>query len=175
VFRFASNQQKINQSNLNCLPDMFDKIAKFLSELAGPTKPGLDPDDPRLAAVALMVHLVDADGIRTANEVGRLRQIISQAYKLTMPETEALIAQGEIADREAVDFYRFTKIIARALDRDQRRAFVAMMWELVLADRNVGELEGHILWRIAELIGIEQAERVAIRQGVRADLNAKEA
>ena len=136
-------------------------------------KPGLDPDDPRLAAVALMVHLVDADGIRTANEIGRLREIISDAYKLSMPETEALIAQGEIADREAVDFYRFTKIIARTLDRDQRRAFVAMLWELVLADRNVGELEGHILWRIAELIGVEQAERIAIRQGVKDNVKAK--
>jgi uncharacterized tellurite resistance protein B-like protein len=149
---------------------MFEKISKFLSQLAGPTKPGLDPDDPRLAAVALMVHLVDADGIRTANEIGRLREIISEAYKLTLPETEALIAQGEIADREAVDFYRFTKILSRALDRDQRRAFVATMWELVLADRNVGELEGHILWRIAELIGVEQAERVAIRQGVKSGI-----
>jgi uncharacterized tellurite resistance protein B-like protein len=149
---------------------MFDKLAKFLSELAGlsTAKPGLDPDDPRLAAVALMVHLVDADGIRTANEIGRLREIISEAYKLTLPETEALIAQGEIADREAVDFYRFTKILGRTLDREQRRAFVAMLWELVLADRNVGELEGHILWRIAELIGVEQAERIAIRQGVKA-------
>jgi uncharacterized tellurite resistance protein B-like protein len=152
---------------------MFDRISKFLSELAGTTKPGLDPDDPRLAAVALMVHLVDADGIRTANEIGRLREIISDAYKLTLPETEALIAQGEIADREAVDFYRFTKIIARALDRDQRRAFVAMMWELVLADRNVGELESHVLWRIAELIGVEQAERIAIRQGVKSGVKGK--
>lgn len=151
---------------------MFDRISKFLNELAGlsAAKPGLDPDDPRLAAVALMVHLVDADGIRTANEIGRLREIISEAYKLTMPETETLIAQGEIADREAVDFYRFTKIIARTLNREQRRAFVAMLWELVLADRNVGELEGHILWRIAELIGVEQAERIAIRQGVKGGL-----
>lgn len=152
---------------------MFDKIAKFLSELAGQTQPGFDPDDPRLAAVALMVHLVDADGIRTANEIGRLREIISQAYKLSMPETEALIAKGEIADREAVDFYRFTKILGRTLDRDQRKAFVAMMWELVLADRNVGELEGHILWRIAELIGVEQADRISIRQGVKATLPSK--
>jgi uncharacterized tellurite resistance protein B-like protein len=154
---------------------MFDRISKFLSELAGlsAAKPGLDPDDPRLAAVALMVHLVDADGVRTANEIGRLREIISDAYKLTMPETKALIAQGEIADREAVDFYRFTKILERSLDRDQRRAFVAMLWELVLADRNVGELEGHILWRIAELIGVEQAERIAIRQGVKNNVKVK--
>ena len=155
---------------------MFDRIAKFLSELGGlsSAKPGLDPDDPRLAAVALMVHLVDADGIRTANEIGRLREIISEAYKLSLPETEALIAQGEIADREAVDFYRFTKIISRTLDRDGRRAFIAMMWELVLADRNVGELEGHILWRIAELIGVEQAERIAIRQGVKPRFSPKD-
>ena len=155
---------------------MFEKLAKFLSDLAGQNtaKPGLDPDDPRLAAVALMVHLVDADGIRTANEIGRLREIISEAYKLSLPETEALIAQGEIADREAVDFYRFTKIISRTLDREGRRAFIAMMWELVLADRNVGEIEGHILWRIAELIGVEQAERIAIRQGVKPRFSPKD-
>jgi uncharacterized tellurite resistance protein B-like protein len=154
---------------------MFEAITRFLSELGktGSAKPGLDPDDPRLAAVALMVHLIDADGIRTANEMGRLRDVISEAYKLTVAETEALIAQGEIADREAVDFYRFTKIIGRTLDREQRRAFIAMLWELVLADRNVGELEGHILWRIAELIGVEQAERIAIRQGVKGSLKSK--
>jgi uncharacterized tellurite resistance protein B-like protein len=147
---------------------MLDRLIVFLKSIAAPAddKPFADPDDPRVAVAALLIHLMDADGVRTENEIGRLRALIAECYGLSHEDTETLIAQGEIADRESVDFYRFTKVIERAFDRDQRRDFVAMMWEIVLADRRIGELEDHVLWRVAELIGIEQAERIAIRQGV---------
>jgi uncharacterized tellurite resistance protein B-like protein len=148
---------------------MFDRLASFLKSIAGsePGQPLFGKDDPRVAVAALLIHLMDADGIRTENEIGRLNQLIAEAYGLSVEDTFKLIEAGEIADREAVDFYRFTKIVEKNLDRDAKRSFVAMMWEMVLADRNIGELEDHVLWRIAELIGIEQAERIAIRQNVK--------
>jgi uncharacterized tellurite resistance protein B-like protein len=151
---------------------MFDRLFTFLKSIAaqddGPA--AADPDDPRVAVAALLIHLMDADGVRTENEVGRLRALIGEAYGLSLEETEKLIAAGEFADKNAIDFYRFTKVVEKKLDREARRDFVAMMWEMVLADRMIGELEDHVLWRIAELIGIEQAERIAIRQNVRAGL-----
>jgi uncharacterized tellurite resistance protein B-like protein len=143
---------------------MFDRLRAFLSGLSHPGAPAGDPDDPRLAAAALLVHLADADGERSADEDTTLFSVIADAYGLDTGQTRDLIAKGEFADHEAVDFYRFTKVLSRALDRDGKRDFIAMMWDVAYADSRLDEVEDGVVWRVAELIGIEQAERVALRQ-----------
>jgi uncharacterized tellurite resistance protein B-like protein len=40
------------------------------------------------------------------------------------------------------------------------------MWQIVYADGELHELEDNIVWRVAELIGIEQRERILLRQQV---------
>jgi uncharacterized tellurite resistance protein B-like protein len=143
---------------------MLERLRAFLSGLSSSAADAGDPDDPRLAAAALLVHLADADGERSDEETATLRSVIGEAYGLNDSQTLDLIAKGEFADHEAVDFYRFTKVLSRALDRDAKRDFIAMMWDVAHADSRVDEMEDGVVWRIAELIGIEQAERVALRQ-----------
>lgn len=143
---------------------MLERLKGFLATLAGADETGPDADDPRLAAVALLVHVANADGGREASESARLNALVAQAYQLSDADAERLIARGAFADEESVDFYRFTRILARALDRDAKRAFVSMMWQVAYSDRALAEVEDHVIARIAELIGIEKAERIALRQ-----------
>jgi uncharacterized tellurite resistance protein B-like protein len=143
---------------------MIDRIRAFLLQLTGPNKPVADPDDPRVAAVALLVHVADADGTRTAGETEALSQLVVGTYGLDGAQAEQLIAKATFADRESTDFYRFTRSLSRTLDRDGKREVIAMMWDIAYADSALDEMEGHIVWRISELIGIEQQERVALRQ-----------
>ncbi|MEZ5812411.1 MAG: TerB family tellurite resistance protein [Rhizobiaceae bacterium] len=151
---------------------MFDRLMRFLRSLPGDEAgaKGENSDDPRIAAVALMFHVIDADGIRETAERDKLEQVLRELYPVSGGELKSLIAAGEEADREAVDLYAFTSVLKRHLGREAKINLVRILWEMVYADGERHELEENIVWRVAELIGVEQAERVAMRQEVEADL-----
>ena len=43
-------------------------------------------------------------------------------------------------------------------------AFIELMWELVYADGVRHELEDNVVWRVAELLGVSDRDRVFMRQ-----------
>ncbi len=154
---------------------MFDRLKAFLGELQGSSSSrGGDLDDPRVAAAALMLHVIDADGVRDPQEKKRLRDLVSRAYSVTGPELDRLLASAEEAEREAVDLYAFTSVLLRDLGPEARLQFVRILWEMVYADGEAHELEDNVVWRIAELIGIDSRDRVAMRQKVQGDIRARE-
>jgi hypothetical protein len=44
----------------------------------------------------------------------RLREVVSQAYSVKGSELDRILAEGEAAEREAVDLYAFTSVLLRA-------------------------------------------------------------
>lgn len=144
---------------------MLERMLAFLKELpSGSTSRGSPDDDPRIAAAALLYHVMDADGVRQDTEWDRLKALLSVEYRVRGEELDRLVKAGEKADAEAVDLYAFTSVIKRHLDEQQRIHFIRMMWDVVYADGEVHELEDNILWRIAELIGVDRRDRIAQRQ-----------
>lgn len=146
---------------------MFDRIIAFLKELpAGEADKGGPggSDDPRVAAAALMYHVMDADGVRQDTEWERMKEILGEAYGLSGEALDRLVAAGGEADENAVDLYAFTSVLKRHLDEQARIEFVGLMWEIVFADGELHELEDHTLWRIAELIGVDRRDRILQRQ-----------
>ena len=134
---------------------MFDQIKNFVAELTGtPETRRFSPDDFRLAAVALLIHLASADGTFSAPERQRLRDLIETRFGLDAETTTRLIDLGEVQDRQAVDFYHFTHVLTRALDQDGRQKIIAMMWEIAFADGTLTEVEESLIARIAELLGV---------------------
>lgn len=148
---------------------MFDRIFAFLREL--PEGDGrsrqLTADDPRVAAAALLIHVIGVDGKGDKQEQKRLKEVLSSAYHVSGSELKALLKAGEAAEAEAVDLYTFTSVLKRHLDEDARAEFIRLMWEIVLADGEVHELEDNVVWRVAELLGVSTRTRVMMRQRVR--------
>ena len=150
---------------------MFDRILAFLKDLpSGETRRPSGSDDPRVAAAALMYHVMDADGVRHDSEWERMKEILAESYGLTGEALDRLIRAGGEADDEAVDLYAFTSVLKRHLDEKARIEFVGLMWEIVFADGELHELEDHTLWRIAELIGVERRDRILQRQKAQAQM-----
>jgi uncharacterized tellurite resistance protein B-like protein len=147
---------------------MFDALRSFITEVSGAEAPArsFGEDDYRLAAVALLVHVANVDGETALAERRRLKTIIAERFGLDAKEASKLIATAEQSDREAVDFYRFTSVLKRALDDDGRQKIVEMLWEIAFADGVVDEFEENTIWRIAELIGVSTRDRVLLRQRV---------
>jgi uncharacterized tellurite resistance protein B-like protein len=146
---------------------MFDQIKNFVAELTGtPETRRFSPDDFRLAAVALLIHLASADGTFSAPERQRLRDLIETRFGLDAETTTRLIDLGEVQDRQAVDFYHFTHVLTRALDQDGRQKIIAMMWEIAFADGTLTEVEESLIARIAELLGVSRQDRLRLRQQI---------
>lgn len=143
---------------------MFERLRAFLQGL-----PGVDDasvggaDDPRVAAAALMIHVMDADGVRTTQERTMLARALKESFGLEGGELESVLKAGERAEQESVDFYAFTSVVNRELDEQQRVDLIELMWQIVFADGAPHELEDNVVWRIAELIGVERRARMELR------------
>lgn len=149
---------------------MLDRILKFLKDMPSAPSDNAFADDPRVASVALLYHVMDADGVRDRSEAEQLRTLISEMFGVTGEELERIVAAGEKADEEAVDLYAFTSIINRHLDQAAKCELVGIMWEMVFADGELHELEDNLVGRVAELIHVERDQRIALRQRAQAEV-----
>jgi uncharacterized tellurite resistance protein B-like protein len=148
---------------------MIERLMAFFSALPGESsEQGFAADDPRLAAAALMFHVIEADGQLGLVERRRLEEVLSETYGLNDDELGRLVSAAERADQESVDLHAFTTVIKHDLDQPARVHFVELLWEMVYADDEVHELEDNLVWRIAELIGVSTRERVAMKHAVAA-------
>jgi len=155
---------------------MFEKIMELFSKVSAEPEaeaPHFDENDPRLSVAALLTHVMVVDGLIDPTERETLTKILKAEYGLEESEMDALINEAMAADKAAVDFYNFTSLIKRQLDRDDLLKIVEMLWQIVLADGVLHEIEDSVVWRIAELLGVETRERIRLRQKVEAKLAAQ--
>jgi uncharacterized tellurite resistance protein B-like protein len=152
---------------------MFDRLKNFVAGVADPPeRRDFSPDDYRLAAAALLIHLAGADGKIDASERKRLRELVEGRFGLDAETTTRLIDLAEAQDRQAVDFYHFTHALTNVLDQEGRQKIVAMMWEIAFADGSISEVEESIVARIADLLGVSSQDRVRLRHQVAAEVAA---
>jgi uncharacterized tellurite resistance protein B-like protein len=145
---------------------MLDKLRQIVADLASTSGPGqhrFDDNDYRLAAAALLVHLISIDGNVSASEQRKLRSLLANRFELDDAAVDELIETATRVEGEAVDIYRFTSRIMRSVDEQGRARIVEMMWELVYADDHISEFEESVIWRSADLLGVSSNERIALK------------
>lgn len=147
---------------------MLDRLRDLFGQLAGPRETLSPDDDPRVAVAALLFHVINADGVMEQPELDRLRALLREEYGLDAAEAERIAAAGEQADREAVDLFRFTRVLSAHFDEDQRVRFVELLWDVTYADGSLHELEDNLIWRIAELLGVSARDRMIGKRGAQA-------
>lgn len=145
---------------------MFERFVAFLDSLGGRGAASGDESAPlQLASAAILFAVMDADGVRHEQELAALREIISERFDLEGDALHVLLTRAEAAEAEAVDFYRFTSVLVKLTEKERLR-LLELIWEVVYADGELHELEDNLVWRIAELIGVSNRDRVELRQKV---------
>lgn len=149
---------------------MFDRIKKFIEDLVEADEKrqqkGFAADDHRLAAAALLVHVISVDGSIDDSEKVKMRSVLQHHFDLNSAQTDELLEEARKRDLEAVDLYGFTSVLKRKLDEAGRMHIVEMMWEMVYADGIVHEFEDNTVWRTAELLGVSTRDRIKLKQKV---------
>jgi len=148
---------------------MLDKLRHFIADVVSPsgseTRTFAD-GDYRLAATALLIHVISLDGEPSETEKRKLHSLLEYRFDLDPGTASKLIADATLVEGEAVDLYHFTSIIMRSVNEEGRLRIIEMMWELVFADGHVTEFEDNIVWRAADLLGISSRDRINLKHRV---------
>jgi uncharacterized tellurite resistance protein B-like protein len=147
---------------------MFEAFRKLIGEFNEGDKhhSQFEDGDYRLAATALLVHAAGIDGDISEAERAKLHAVIQQHFELDDAATDELLTEATKAEQQSVDIYRFTSGLNRSLDEAGRARIVEMMWQIVFADGRMTEFEDNLIWRAADLLGVSQHERIALRERV---------
>src|SRR6201997_846008 len=149
---------------------MLDGLRQLIADVVAPNQQGRSFDETgfRLAATALLIHVVSLDGEPSEVEKRKLHSLIESHFGLDRGSADRLIATATRVEGEAVDLYHFTSVIMREVDQTGRLRIVEMMWELVYADGEVSEFEDNVVRRAADLLGISSRDRIELKHRVAA-------
>ena len=146
---------------------MLDLLRDFFRRLGGPDDVRhFGEDDARLALAALLVHAMEIDGIVSATERATLAELLARRFSLSREDLQTLIDDATAAEQEAVDLYRFTSVLKRQMDEEARIRVVESLWEIAYADGKSHEFEENLVWRVAELLGVNPRDRIAQKRAV---------
>ncbi|MDQ0456642.1 TerB family tellurite resistance protein [Rhizobium paknamense] len=144
---------------------MLDRLNAFFQSLTATTpQPEFEADDTRVLIVALCFQVMEADGLIQEAERKTLKTSLKTHLDLDDRKLDALLETGLQVESEAVDYYRFTSELRRRLTEEQRLRLINTLWDIVYADGARTEMEDHILWRVADLLGVSDRDRVLARQ-----------
>ena len=148
---------------------MLDGLRQFIADVVAPHPTrAFDETGYRLAATALLIHVISLDGRPSEREKRKLHSLIESHFGLDPGSADKLIASATLIEGEAVDLYRFTSVIMREVDEAGRLKIVEMMWELVYADGQVSEFEDNVVWRAADLLAVSSLDRIELKHRVAA-------
>ena len=154
---------------------MLDGLRQFIADVVSPEAQhgrAFDDHDYRLAATALLVHVISLDGEPSAVEQRKLHNLIESRFSLDRGTADKLIASATRVEGDAVDLYHFTSVIMRQVDEAGRLRIVEMMWEIAYADGAVTEFEDNVVWRAADLLGVSSRDRIELKHRVAARTEA---
>lgn len=147
---------------------MLRSISDFISSLASETQSKkFDDHDYRLSAAALLVHVAASDDSFDDTERGVLLDALTQRFEVNPEDANALIDAAVAADREAIDLYQFTATVNRALNEEDRKKLVEVLFLIGYADGKLTEFENNIVWRASELMQVSSQDRTEIRRRIR--------
>src|SRR3979409_122474 len=150
---------------------MLDGLRQFIADVVSPIAHQdrtFDDTGYRLAATALLIHVISIDGEPSDKEKRKLHNLLESSFGLDPGTADQLIASATLVEGEAVDIYHFASVIMRSVNEEGRLRIVEMMWELVYADGQVSEFEDNVVWRAADLLGVSSRDRIDLKHRVAA-------
>ena len=143
------------------------KQLKALIEGAAPA--GEDSDcDLDLAFAAMLVEAARIDESYDDVERTRIDQILAEEFELDAEGAAKLRGRAELAQAEANDLYKFSKVVKEALSHDEKIAFVERLWEVAYADGDRDSYEDYLVRRLLGLIHVSDRESGEARRRAQA-------
>ena len=138
---------------------MFERIVKLLTEPAPPP----DREGLQVAVAVLLVEAARMDDHFEEAERRVIERLLSQKFQLSPEQTRELLRKAVETGDRSNQLYPFTRTAVERMDPQQRVGLIEMLWEVAYADGVLDPEEDALLRRVAGLIYVSDADRVAAR------------
>lgn len=132
-------------------------------------KPGVPVDEEhqlKLASASLLIEMIRMDHKIDQAEHDMVKALITKDFKINEEETETLFSLAEQESENAVDYYRFAKLINKEYDNPQKIKVIENLWHIAYADGELDKYEEHYLRKVADLLHVSHKEFIQAKHRV---------
>ncbi len=144
---------------LKTLKDLFDKLA--------PLAPGASSQAQehalQLATAVMLVEVMRSSTSVHPGERDAVLAALRDKFALDTDEADRLTELALQTAQQATDLFGFTSRINEHFDMPQKLRMIEHMWRVAYADGHIGDLERHVLWRVADLLHVPKGAYVHAR------------
>jgi uncharacterized tellurite resistance protein B-like protein len=141
-------------------------LAQIRKLLTAPEPKIGNRDELQTAVAVLLVEAARMDDEFGVEERATIENLLAQKFALGPAATQELIALAENTAERSNQLHPFTRMTVERMDPQQRVRLIEMLWEVAYADGVLDPQEDVLLRRVAGLIYVSDADRVAARQRV---------
>lgn len=119
------------------------------------SRQGARPPEIQVAAAALLIQLAYADGEFSPAERAQVEAALVRHFNLDPATIAELLSLAEHEQKQAIDDFRFTRVIREHFDLGQRMLLAEIMWGVALADGRVADQESHLFRKLGHLLDLQ--------------------
>lgn len=119
-----------------------------------------------LASAALLIEMIRMDHKIEPSELETVKSILRKEFDLTNDETHELFELAEEEAENAVDYYRFAKLINDAYDNPAKINLIENLWKIAYSDGKLDKYEEHYLRKVSEILHVPHKEFIRAKHRV---------
>ena len=117
-----------------------------------------------LTCAALMFEVARADFAIEATELDTVNALLTEQFGLTPEELVSVTEQAAQQADAATCLYEFTRTLNELASAEEKRALLAMMWRVAMADDVLSRYEEHLIRKVADLLYVPHSDFMAAKQ-----------
>ena len=146
---------------------MIKSILDFFEKNLSSNSETIDPEHQlKLASASLLIEMIRMDHKIEQTEHDMVKSLIKKDFELSDAETESLFQLAEEESKNAVDYYRFAKLINNDYDNGQKIRVIENLWHIAYADNELDKYEEHYLRKVAEILHVPHKEFIKAKHRV---------
>ena len=126
----------------------FEQLRQRLHDAPHPTK----AEDRLRAAAVLLLELARSDAEHHPAELAALRAGLANEFEVPEATLDALLADADREARTSVSLFDFVQTLNRAMNQDEKRSLLGLLWRVAYADGKIETSEEHLLRRLSNLL-----------------------
>lgn len=117
-----------------------------------------------LTCAALMFEVARADFAVEATELDTVNALLTEQFDLAPEELVSVTEQAAQQADAATCLYEFTRTLNELASAKEKRALLAMMWRVAMADDVLSRYEEHLIRKVADLLYVPHSDFMAAKQ-----------
>ncbi len=116
--------------------------------------------DDKIALGVLLWAVAQADDMLRKREIAKIEEILVSFGHIRQEEMPIVIESIKEADKNRIDFYRFTSEIKKDLSYQAKTEIIENLFRVACADRDLAYAEEEMIRKLSGLLGIGHKEYI---------------